>query len=318
MARHYGLDATASELPSYIDQNFLVRTRQASRYVLKVANSDEDPSFLDAQVRALEHLGSGSGTLKTPRLVRCLNGGRIASAGNHAVWLITFVSGRPLAELSHPSPALLRKFGRGLGGLDARLASFSHPGLHRHLRWDLVRAAETLELTADIEDAAGRDAVRRRLSDFAAEVLPVLRELPAQPIHNDANDRNVLIEGGGDSMGLVDFGDLVLTARVCEPAIAMAYAMMGPDDPLRVGKALLAGYHEALPLEEAEIRLVPDLIAARLCVSVTLSAHERRRDPDNDYVAVSEASAWRLLERLSAIQPEQWVATFAHAVEDVQ
>ncbi len=46
----------------------------------------------------------------------------------------------------------------------------------------------------------------------------------------------------------------------------MTYAMLGPDDPLESGRALLAGYHESLPLDRDEIEVLPDLIEARLCV----------------------------------------------------
>ena len=49
--------------------------------------------------------------------------------------------------------------------------------------------------------------------------------LPHSVIHNDANDYNVLIEDGRMS-GLLDFGDLVHSATVCDLAIALAYTML--------------------------------------------------------------------------------------------
>ena len=36
--------------------------------------------------------------------------------------------------------------------------------------------------------------------------------------------------------------------------------------------------------------------ASRRAVSVTLSGHERRKDPDNAYLGVTEPHAWKLLE----------------------
>src|SRR5207248_10270522 len=45
------------------------------------------------------------------------------------------------------------------------------------------------------------------------------------------------------------------------------------------------------------------LIAARLAVSVTNSAHCKTLKPDDPYVTVSEAPAWEALERLAKIHP---------------
>ena len=63
------------------------------------------------------------------------------------------------------------------------------------------------------------------LERFTADVLPRLRALPAQAIHNDANEHNVLIGDDGDVCGLIDFGDLCRAPRACGLAVACAYAM---------------------------------------------------------------------------------------------
>jgi hypothetical protein len=68
----------------------------------------------------------------------------------------------------------------------------------------------------------------------------------------------------------------------------------------------------------AEIRVIPHLIAARLCVSVTMSAYQRGRDPDNAYLAVSEAPAWRLLDWMSKTPRARWFETFEEACESVR
>ncbi len=319
VARHYGLDATARELPSYVDQNFHILDASGAEYVLKIYNSDEDPSFVDAQIVALRHIAGQISVLATPRIIPCLDGAPATRAGEHELCLGSYLPGQPLADLPHPSPGLLRDLGRGLGELDERLASFTHPVLMRQFRWDLRQAPRALEFVGLIEDAAGREVVRERLEQFESEVLPIVDRLPFQSIHNDANDHNVLVlESGEARLGLVDFGDMVWTARVCEPSIAMAYAMSRAENPLQAGAELLAGYHESLALGVAEIRVIPHLIAARLCVSVTMSAYQRGRDPDNAYLAVSEAPAWRLLDWMSRTPRALWIETFEEACESVR
>ncbi len=302
-----------------MDQNFHVLDASGAEYVLKIYNSDEDPSFVDAQIAALRHVVDRSSVLATPRIIPCLDGAPATRAGQHEVCLGSYLPGRPLADFPHPSPGLLRDLGRGLGELDARLVSFTHPALRRQFPWDLRQAPRALEHAGHIEDAAGRVAVRERLEQFESEVLPIMDRMPFQSIHNDANDHNVLVlESGEARLGLVDFGDMVWTARVCEPAIAMTYAMLRAENPLQAGAELLAGYHESLSLGTAEIRVIPHLIASRLCVSVTMSAYHRRRDPDNAYLSVSEAPAWRLLDWMSRTSRALWIETFEDACESVR
>jgi Ser/Thr protein kinase RdoA (MazF antagonist) len=303
---------------------------------LQISNSAELPEYLDAQIRALEHLARTPGfALHVPEVVRCSDGGAVVRAGRHRVWLVTWLDGVPIARLASRPPELLRALGRALGDLDRRLAGFDDPAVHREFRWDLMQAPAILPLTESIGDPAGRDLVRRRLRRFETEVIPRLERLPFQVVHNDANDGNVLVcrerllEGGREvgeagetgnagyePCGLLDFGDMMWTPRVSEPAIAIAYAMLGPDAPLDSARALLTGYQESLPLDRDEIEVLPDLIEARLCVSVTISAYERKRDPENAFVTLSEGPAWRILDWLADDPGARLSGAFANACGD--
>ena len=62
----YGLDSTASPLPSERDQNFLLVTTAGDRFVLKIANATEALEMLDAQNAAMEHV---AGLGLCPRVV---------------------------------------------------------------------------------------------------------------------------------------------------------------------------------------------------------------------------------------------------------
>jgi len=319
---HWGIDAVAHPLPSSIDQNFRLEPGSAESgacFVLKISNASELPEFLDAQVRALDFLaGVVPPTLPVPRVVRRPDGEAVVRTGPHLAWLVTWLEGTPIARLASRSVGLLREVGRALGDLDAHLARFDDPAVHRDFRWDLVRAPAILPLTVHIADPAGRELVRRRLREFERDTLPGLDSLPHQVVHNDANDHNLLVCGTSpDSSGrlapcgLLDFGDLLWTPRVAEVAIAMTYAMLGPGEPVATAGALLAGYCESLPLEPEELGVLPDLIQARLCVSVTISAYERACDPENAFVSISEAPAWRLLERLASLPGSRLADAFA-------
>jgi Ser/Thr protein kinase RdoA (MazF antagonist) len=201
-----------------------------------------------------------------------------------------------------------------LGELDLRLGAFSHAAVHRDLRWDLRNALGVRPLLEHVETPARRELVAAHLDRAEKDVLPRLRETRAQLIHNDANDYNVLVDPAGTAVtGILDFGDMVHTHLVCEPAVAMAYLMLDDYDPISAARHFMVGYQSACPLTEAEILLLPELIVTRLCVSVVVSAHARRSRPKNAYLTVSEAPAWRLLDFLSKLDGDEIGAELARA-----
>ena len=264
----------------------------------------------------LEVLQERPGRLETPRVIRCLTGAPVTREGAHLVWLVTFLPGRILGDVADPPGGLLRGIGQGLGDLDRRLATFEHPAARRVYDWDLRQAPRALRRVDHIADRRRRETVRTALSRFQAEMRPKVDRLPFQVIHSDANDHNLLVQGEGAASrigGLLDFGDLVWTARACEPAIAMTYAMLPAADPLEAGALVLVGYHETLRLSRAEIQLLPHLIEARLSVSVTMSAYRRGQDPENEYLSLSETPAWRLIDWMSTTPPTRWTQTFEDA-----
>jgi 4-aminobutyrate aminotransferase-like enzyme/murein DD-endopeptidase MepM/ murein hydrolase activator NlpD len=127
----------------------------------------------------------------------------------------------------------------------------------------------------------------------------VFDRLPAQAIHNDANEHNVLVDGNGRPAGLIDFGDVDRAPRVCGLATLCAYAVLhAGDDLLAPVLPLVAGYHREAPLTVAEVEIVPGLIATRLAMSVVNATQQGRDDPDNPYLQVSQDAIRRVARRL--------------------
>jgi 4-aminobutyrate aminotransferase-like enzyme/murein DD-endopeptidase MepM/ murein hydrolase activator NlpD len=159
------------------------------------------------------------------------------------------------------------------------------------------------------------------LDVFRRDVEPSLASLPCAVVHADANDHNVLVERPrshppGPALrvtGIIDFGDLMEAPRVTEPAVAAAYALLGTHDPLRAAAAVASGYHEALPLTEAELDVLWGVVLARLGVSVAMSATRAEAERADPYLRVSEAPAWEALDRLSSVHPRLATATLRAA-----
>ncbi|HVS64563.1 MAG TPA: aminotransferase class III-fold pyridoxal phosphate-dependent enzyme [Thermoanaerobaculia bacterium] len=380
----YGLDATATELPSDSDRNYLlhVRLRQeglreddlrhddpcpddlchedlrhedlrpeglrhddlrpdarGSRFVLKVHRAAADPRHVELETIALERAADAG--LPCPPIVPSRSGAPVdtwTSPGGerHAVRLVGFLEGAHLAGVRQ-SPRLLANLGSVLARLDRALLDLEHPAAARVFDWDLRHAPEVVERRApEIVDAAGRELVIDLVDDFRRRSEGRLDALRRSVVHGDANDYNVLVapdvercassDGAGWERfeptrisGLLDFGDLVSSWTVNDVAIAGAYVMLDRADPLAALAHLVGGYHRELPLTEIELALVFLLSRLRLCLSVAMSAHQRALEPDNLYLSISEAPAWRTLERLTEIHPRraEWALRAACGLEPV-
>jgi 4-aminobutyrate aminotransferase-like enzyme/Ser/Thr protein kinase RdoA (MazF antagonist) len=312
----YGLKVSAQTLPGEYDDNFQLMAADGRAFVLKVMHPARERGFIDLQCQALRHLAQRAPQLGLPRALPNRNGElfssiTVADGSNRLVWLLSFVNGTVLANVRPHAPELLRDIGRFLGEMDAALQSFSHPAAHRELKWDSSRAVWIKEFLYHIADAQRRALVEKFLTLFESEVVPALPRLRRSVIYGDANDHNVLVSDPWPQprkiLSVIDFGDMHHGLTVSEAAIAAAYGILGKNDPLAAAVAIVAGYHQAFPLDELELSVLFALIGARLAVSVTNSAHRKTLKPGDAYVTVSEAPAWEALERLAKIHPR-----FAH------
>jgi len=297
----YALDASAASLPSERDQNFLLTTAAGDRYVLKVANAAEDRAMLEAQNAAMAHVAGR--VAFCPRVLPTIAGDTIgiAPGSGHFVRLVTYLAGIPLANVGTRTPALVEDLGRAVGRLDAALADFDHAAIHRDFHWDLANAAHVIgEYLPLVHDAGDRELVAR----VGASVLPIVGARSAAfrrtIVHNDANDWNVLVDRD-EVVGIIDFGDMVHSWTVADPAVAVAYAVLDDPNPLATAAALVRGYHAEHPLRDEELAALIPLASLRLCISVCIAAWQQQQRPDNQYLTVSQEPIRRTLPALAAI-----------------
>ncbi len=308
LRKDFGFAGVVRPLPGELDQNFVVDSPNG-RFVFKVMRPNCDPSFVEMQAAAFTHARTGELADHLPAVVHTRTGSLYTTVTDehgedHIAWLTTFLPGTLMADIEVRTPALAASTGDLLGRLDGALETFDHPLLDRYFRWDLRRAGWIANHIEAIEGSERRALIQSILAHFEQDVRSRLDTLPRSPIHNDANDMNVLVsldDGVQRATGIVDFGDMIRGPKVCEVAIAMAYAMMGAGDPLARGAALAGAYHRACPLTYEDITLLSLLVRLRLAVSVTNAAIQRREDPANGYLTISEAPAWRLLDYLDAL-----------------
>ena len=321
---HFGLTGEVRALPGEFDLNFVVSdggadARGATRnVVLKLSPAPRRPVF-ELVTACLDHLAGSTVSARIPRLVTpapaAVTGVSRSPISEvdldgapYIACALTYVDGVPLAEVRPRSMAVLRSLGALLAEVDRTLSGFDHPELDRDFEWRMESAPATIRTHLDgLDPAQGPDngpgMVAATLDRATRWLDPVRDSLPVTVIHNDANDYNVMVAPSldGDRLaGLIDFGDVVRSWRAAELAVASAYAMMGLADPVEAVCAITRGYSSVTPLADAECRAIIPMVALRLCLSVSVQARRMREQPENEYLAVSQEPARKLLRTLAS------------------
>jgi hydroxylysine kinase len=307
----FGLDGRATPLTGERDRNFHLLDRDNRPFVLKVIHPAEPADVTDLQSRLLLHLAGAAPGLAVPRVVMPRGDGlefiwQTDAHPTRRVRCLTYLSGRPL-HLVASTTAQRHGLGDFLARLDVALADFRHPADGYDLLWDIKRAGRVRPLLADLKHPEKRGLAEAALDRFSEHVAPRLPQLRSQVIHNDFNPHNILVDAvAGDVIaGVIDFGDVVRAPLVQDLAVAAAYQIGANGHPLQGAADMAAGFHAVCPLLPEEIELLPELIAARLALSIAVSSWRAARHPDNAaYILRNQDTAWVGLQRLHMISRE--------------
>ena len=290
---HFGIRARAQALPSERDQNFLLTNQAGEKFVLKIANALESREFLEAQNSVLKYLERRVSICQ--KLLPATSGEEIVSVKSHLVRMVHFLPGVPLGDVGPHSTGLLHDLGRKLGQVAQALAGFDHPAVHRDFHWDLTNGNRVVDQFAPLIDNA---SLRELVLKCRYEPPEGLRR---SVIHGDANDYNLLVDPQSMTVsGLIDFGDMVYSYTAGELAIAIAYAVLGKDEPRAVADQIIDGYESEFSLLEQEKKILWRLVRLRLAMSVCMAAYQIRKEPENEYLRISQRAIEESLPRIFA------------------
>jgi 4-aminobutyrate aminotransferase-like enzyme/Ser/Thr protein kinase RdoA (MazF antagonist) len=310
-AEHFGYKATASRLPGECDLNFQMTCANGDKFVFKIYAPGTDHGWLDAQDQVLAHLAQ-SGGFPVPNLLQSASGettAAITDANGNRRFLraLNWIEGTVWAKARETNELEFAQIGTLLGGLDKAMKDFDHPAAHRTFLWDIAQTSQHREFAGLIVDQAVRAEVIKVLDRFDQDIAAKLAKTPRQVIHNDANDYNLLVDDALGINGLIDFGDFIATHRICNLAVALAYAMMDQADPLARAVEIITAYHRQNPLGEDEVAILYELVTCRLAQSACMAAQQHAKEPENDYLLISQAGVNALLVKLAQLNP-----TIAH------
>ena len=304
LSKHYSLeDISLTKMEGYNSSNYRVDAKQG-RFVLKVypVQEKEDVLAETAMIQQLDFLPKDA----TSNPIKNTNGDllthTILDGEEKILRLMFFVEGQFIAEAIH-TDKLLRSLGAFIAKIDNHLIGYRNIGIQaRSLDWDLKNINVSRQLKHHISSASDRKLVDYFFLQWDQHVYPKMTQLRKSIIHNDANDWNVLFKDDQVS-GIIDFGDTAYTAIIFELAITLTYAMFGKDDPIASAIPVIEGYYAEFPLLEEELDLLYYLIAGRLCMGVCTTAKEKKLQPNNKYILISEAPGWELLRKWITISP---------------
>ena len=303
--RLFGISGEAVALGGERDANFMLIASD-SKFSLKIANPAERSTVIEMQQLALRHAIDADASLPIPHPIATRDGQLVGSVELEervaAARLLTYLEGTEIPEGFSTGP-LRRDIGTWLGKLDEALLGFEHPELDRDYMWDLVQLSAIAPLAHHLPDERF-GFVSKWLDRFRDEVEPRLSAAPDQVIHADFNAWNLLVDSERPESitGVIDFGDVIRSPRIIDPAIAVAYQCFGQSDPAEIAADLVGAYHRVTALSGTEIELVPDLVMGRLVQSLTIGAWRAELHPENrDYILADAEPAWQAMLRLDEV-----------------
>lgn len=299
LLENYGLAGEITPFVSFEDQNAMIDSEKG-KFVLKIANKAWAPNFIQMQTDVLNHLGKNAPNLTLPSVIKSINGDDMIQVDGFTMRLLSFLEGEVLDKTIR-TPALYHDIGRFLGEFSKGMVGFDHPGRDgSDPNWKLDNVLACKKYLPEVVDEDTRDRIARLYDYYEENIVPVLKTLRKAVLHGDANEQNFLIlpDQPDRIAGLIDFGEMQYGAQANELAITMAYSLLNEDDIKMASESMIAGYVAEFELFSEELDIIYYLAAMRLVTNITMTSHQSKQQPDNEYILIAQGPAKKLLKRL--------------------
>ena len=317
--KNYNLKGKATELPGEIDYNFKIKIDDSTSYILKISRPQEDALYLDFQKKIVKYVEKIDSNLTAPKVIVDSKGNSISEiidnyGKSRKIRLFTWISGRVWSTVNPQLDNLRFSLGNECGKLTKVLQGFEHPKATRDLEWDIAQSLWTKK-HLNLFNPEEKE-LTSHFQNLFENNLESYSKLRKSVVHNDVNDNNILVS---DNLikpkveAIIDYGDAINTQIINDVAIACAYAIMHHKNPLAAALPIVKGYHNSFPLNENELEHLYSAVAMRLIISVTKSTINKRKEPDNLYLSISEKPAWKILKKWRKISSDFALYSFRNA-----
>ena len=308
---HYAIfnikDIKIKSLNSERDKNFLIQGMGGKFYVVKISHPSESINQLKYQDDLIRHLRSNSLLAKIyPKIyhknILFFND---LNQRKCAVRILTYIDGKMYAK-SKITNKIEITFGKVLALQTNQLKTFIHKEAIRNFIWnpeDIQWINDYLKLFKGEKKQIISNAI------FHNEhfVQKNIKNLKYSVTHGDPNDYNIVI-GEKDVRGIIDFGDSLYAPVINDLAIALSYALMRSENLYKTLQNIIGTFNNYYPLDTDEIYSLLSLIKSRLAITLVMSAKQRLKYPDNEYLSISEKNAWHLINQLDRVDPYFFIA----------
>ena len=269
-------------------------------YVVRAYNVTA-PEEIGYELALIEHLTAHG--FRTAAVHRRRDGGLISDLQGRAAALFDFVEGGPI----DPDAAENRV---RIAALTGELHHITHGwiGPGRRSRTDPGRLRRFEQLAAETPEIAARADVRQFLGeiaileeDFRRGLEAAGEALPRGAIHHDLNPGNVLADGTGEIVALLDFDEAHESELVFDLASLLHYWALPeresvPEmDPRRV-REIVGAYEPVRPLTRAERMVLPAAVLMfHAADAADFLGGRFRRDPRADVSECRSLSVFRAL-----------------------
>ena len=301
--KHYTIKGDIDELFSDRDQNFIVKDSGSSS-IIKVYNRMENESIIDLQEKAINHILKIEPSMKVPKQI----GPTITLQKNDHSYLIRpleYLDGNFLSEIKLSNEDHL-KMGMFLGRLSKSLKEYDHPAAHRKFDWDARQVDLMKNKLKFIESSEDRKMINNFIYEFERYITPLIGKMRMSVIHNDGNDNNILTDNNNETIGIIDFGDIVYSFTAMESAVCLAYVAIGEREPFPKMISVLKGYQSIFPLSKAELGSMIYLVCMRVCTTLLMATWRKNLFPNNKYLTISEKPAWKFLKKMHQEDLKEW------------
>jgi len=291
LKKNWGVEAEISTLPSERDINFKVSGKK--NYVLKIYPK-VDASLkikINLQNRVLKFLEENN-VNTSPAVVPTKSKKLLINPSKNSVArLLSYHEGFAWGVKNEHTGEEVEQLGRLIATVDKNLKLIKinkeeRKSLDAPFIWNMLQAEKLSAWSSKITDSKVQAVVDKTLNNYKKTILPKLKKMPMQVIHNDGNDYNII--ESQSKLVLIDFGDMIYAPKVVGAAVAAAYVGLKSSDPVKQIAQFVRGYHSINPLSLDEVAIFIELVKVRLASSVANAALQRSNNPENDYLSISQ------------------------------